>query len=196
MFKMYIFVFIHPTMYMPCTVRLWSRFYYQVNERILPTKTSSCTCWSNFSLSNFTYKTTVSSHNSGKWQRKVRNVWSVLKMLLILSESQNSLWQLSWRGITLHVVYFGLRKHLNGQYFLSSRFSFNEVRFICVKCLYCRVSISCSCPGQTAEAAVPSVQVLPPFKCFMVLCYQEVKCYTVNNMSFPWSSLSPTLSPG
>lgn len=40
------FVFIHPTMYMPCTVTLWSRFYYQVNERIIPTKTSSRTCWS------------------------------------------------------------------------------------------------------------------------------------------------------
>lgn len=40
------YLFIHPTMYMPCTVTLWSLFYYQVNEWIIPTKTSSLTCWS------------------------------------------------------------------------------------------------------------------------------------------------------
>lgn len=163
MFKMYIFVFIHPTMYMPCTVRLWSRFYYQVNERILPTKTSSRTCWSIFNRSKSTYETTLSSHNYGKWWRQVGNVWSVLKMQLILSESQKSLWPLSWRGITLHIVYFGLQKHLNGQYFISSRFSSNEVRFICVKRLYGRVFVSCSCSGQTAEAAVPCIES-GPFK--------------------------------
>lgn len=168
MFKMYIFVFIHPSIYMPCTVRLWSRFYYQVNEWILPTKTSSRTCWSIFNQSKSTYKTTLSSHNYGKWWRQVRNVWSVLKMQLILSESQKSLWKLSWRGITLHIVYFGLQKHLNGQYFISSRFSSNEVRFICVKCLYGRAFVSCSCSGQTAEAAVPCIES-GPFKYYLRL---------------------------
>lgn len=40
------------------------------------------------------------------------------------------------------------------------------------------------------------IQVLPLLKCSMVLCSHKVKCYTVKNTSFPWSSLLPTLSPG
>ncbi len=139
------------------------------------------TCWSIFNQSKSTYKTTLVSHNYGKWWRKVINVWSVLKMQLILSESQKSMWQLSWRGITLHIVYFGLQKHLNGQYFISSRFSSNEVRCICVNRLYGRVFISCSCSGQTAEAAVLCIES-GPFKyclCLSALWSCAIKKWNV-----------------
>lgn len=46
----------------------------------------------------------------------------VLKRQLILSESQKYVCDTVVLKGALHVVYFGLQKHLNGQYFISSRF--------------------------------------------------------------------------
>lgn len=122
----------------------------------------------------------------------------VLKMQLILSESQKiSVWHscpergrymlciLAFRNIWMVSILFPVDL---GEVYLcemSIRQDFHQL-------LLSGSNSRCCC----AVCWARPIQVLPLLKCSMVLCSHKVKCYTVKNTSFPWSSLLPTLSPG